>query len=143
MHRAQAAAVDASWVEQQSRKILPLLSNPRKLVSVTTSTPIPNPSPSIMILESSQPLRMTRPFISKARLLHYPFEKTRLSTLNSTECARCCPIFEINSSKLKQKDKGSRKKVKSRWKERPQPTFWYPNPLCGGQSLGYGVGHTM
>lgn len=161
--QAKAAAVDTSWVLSESRKqttvcnppllipkvcsltlaTQPSLSNRQKHSAVKMTLPTPNPS--MMVLQSDQTFRKTRPPVPRSQLMQYPYVKH--GPLPSTEAVTKildCPVMSVDLPKSflpEDETKRRRKRGKlSNW-PRPPPSFWRPNPAHGGKGLGYAMGY--
>ncbi|KAG5635969.1 hypothetical protein H0H81_009538 [Sphagnurus paluster] len=141
LERAQAAAVEASSVFEESQIILPPLPwDARRLVSATAT--LPTSSPALMIIEHDKPSRSTRPPVPESYLRHHPYHNGPIG-LTSTSYRARCPVIPasfdtLNKSVMSTKRK--RKRGKMARIERPPPAFWRPNPAVGGKSLGYAMG---
>lgn len=121
----------------------PSLSSRRKHSTVKMLLPTPNPV--MMVLQSDQTFRKTRPPVPSSQIMHYPYVKD--GTLPWTDAITKipdCPIMSFDSPKSplpKNETKRKRKRGKMlNWPRLP-PSFWRPNPAHGGKGLGYAMGY--
>jgi len=145
--RSHAAAVDFSWIIRESRKQnnhQPGSGGPRKLLYAQASLPLT--APAMMIVERDQPPRKTRPPVPASQLSRHPYSKDSSAPWPDTPVKghrypRIKATFVSQIVAPIERKRRKRKRGKLSPKERPQPTFWRPNPACGGKSLGYAMGY--
>ncbi|KAG5646127.1 hypothetical protein DXG03_004366 [Asterophora parasitica] len=136
--RAQATAVDASHILEESRMPIPPPLNATRKFTTVKATNLSILPPAIVLLEHSKSPRSTRPPVPAADLRQHPYNNGSVPTVDTLAKCPVIPVVSTSSSPVTTKRK-RRRRVASR-KERPPPAFWRPNPAVGGKSLGYGMG---
>lgn len=136
--RARAAAVDVSWILEESRKA-PYLPNKvdKKLIVITPEQPIPTTE--MMVFE------LPRSPAQSSTLLAAPLKappKERPSPHEFPPEKVCCPVIPVtvtHAESLPRQHKPRHKKASGQ--PRPPPSFWRPMREWGGKSLGYAMGY--
>ncbi|KAJ6544801.1 hypothetical protein DFH09DRAFT_1172785 [Mycena vulgaris] len=137
--QAEAVAVDASWVMQESMRLPPPFRVGR-VRRVQAQPTLSGSAPPMMLAHCLQSPRKTRPPVPRSQLVHYPYVSTPI--LASREAKGSIPsveVVEVVTDVARKSRKRRRGRVGE--KERPQARFWWPEDGCGGKSLGYGMGY--
>ncbi|KAJ7475706.1 hypothetical protein FB451DRAFT_1244376 [Mycena latifolia] len=133
--QAEAVAVDASWVMQESLRLPPPFRVGR-VRRVEARPALAGSVPPLMLAHCLQSPRKTRPPVPRSQLEHYPYVASPI--LPSREAKGPIPsieVVEVARKTRKRRRGGVGERV------RPQATFWRPEAGCGGKSLGYGMGY--
>ncbi|KAJ7659923.1 hypothetical protein B0H17DRAFT_337095 [Mycena rosella] len=132
--QAEAVAVDAAWVMQESARVPPAFRAGR-----VRRVQAPPEFASMMIAHCLQSPRKTRPPVPRSQLAHYPYVAAPI--LPSRDAKGAIPSVEVAEVPNTPRKTRKRRRGKGGDQVRPQATFWWPAAGCGGKSLGYGMGH--
>jgi hypothetical protein len=107
----------------------------RKILNVTALSRLAEQLPPLLIAECPQFPLNTRPPV--------PVDSHFLSSTSPVSRANhpIIPIEVSGDSASPRRVRSRRRRGKLVIKERPQPTFWRPDPAVGGKSLGYALGY--
>jgi len=138
--RAKSIAVDSDWVLQESDKSYPLPPNhQKKMLHAVTTSQLSNQPLALLIVASPRSFRNTRPAVPA------PPSVASLSGSQTLATRSDCPKIPIeiscDSTTRPHRVRSRRQRRKPVSKERPQPTFWRPDPAVRGKSLGYAWGY--
>ncbi|KAJ7650413.1 hypothetical protein FB45DRAFT_887888 [Roridomyces roridus] len=125
--RAEAVAVDAAWVMQESVRLRP----PFRAGRVEHVQAKPTLSAPMLLVHRLQAPRKTRPPVPRSQLQHYPYVSAPIPP--SVLAKGPVPSIEL----LEVPTRNQRRR-RGKQRERAQATFWRPPE---GQSLGYGMGY--
>ncbi|EKM58388.1 uncharacterized protein PHACADRAFT_193507 [Phanerochaete carnosa HHB-10118-sp] len=136
--RARAAAVDVSWIMEESRKVSYLPANANKKHIIITAEQL-TPIAEMAVFE------VLKPTPQASALLTVPLNvpaKERPSPHDFLPEKICCPVIsatvlQVDRPQRKHKPRHKKKIIKLR----PPPSFWRPLREWGGKSLGYAMGY--
>lgn len=153
--RAHSVAVDYEWVSNKSYFVrIPLWTRPteclslcqqfpqndrRKIICGKMSSRLSEQFPALFVVERSQSPRNTRPPVPVASHLSAVTAPTPATSSNHPIIPIEIPGDPRNARRVR--SRRQRRLQKSIVKERPQPTFWRPDPAVRGKSLGYALGY--
>ncbi|KAF9565183.1 hypothetical protein CPC08DRAFT_815488 [Agrocybe pediades] len=139
--RAEASAVD---VESILAKASSLATQSDHTALHFTSQGF-QPSSPLMIVQTVQDVRKTRPPVPSSMLLHHPYASCMSSVPPEPPKSRRmdCPVIDVSkvvsqTTRQRRKRKNGNAPAKI---ERPLPSFWKPNPALQGKCLGYAYGY--
>ncbi|KAJ7170589.1 hypothetical protein C8R43DRAFT_1149321 [Mycena crocata] len=134
--RAEAVAVDAAWVKQESARLPP----PFRVGRVQHVQARLDGAPPMMLAHCLQSPRKTRPPVPRWQLQHHPYIDAPI--IEDTDPTGVIPSVEIQVvSETLRKTRKRRRGVMRGDRPRPQATFWWPEAGCGGKSPGYAMGY--
>jgi hypothetical protein len=159
--QALAAAVDVPWILKESLKghavsldflhflsftlieaLKPYPSSTNKLTEVRAI--LPNPPPTLAAAQKSRSpskfqLHLPKKLLLSSSLLPVPEQPYHLAV----PCIR--PSTDLSCSSNAKVNTNTKRRIRRRKsaaaRQRPTPSFWYPNPRCGGKSFGYAFGY--
>lgn len=133
--RAEAAAVDFTWLSRESHKASVARPNEQRKV-LHASGSISSSSPPILLVEwPAKPC----PKLTTLQQLAGP---TALPSPHDPSLAgHYCTAVSVQSSDTRAEPRKASKKKRKYVKERPPPRFWRPVSSWGGKSMGYAMGY--
>ncbi|KAJ7227066.1 hypothetical protein GGX14DRAFT_418006, partial [Mycena pura] len=135
---AKAAAVDASWVMQQSA-LLPPPFRVGRVMHVDARPELHGAKPPMMLVRRLQSPRKTRPPVPRSQLQRSAYVPAPPAP--SLVASASIPTVDISAGSGLPHKARQRRRRKKEERVRPQATFWRAPVGCGGKSLGYAMGY--
>jgi hypothetical protein len=123
----------------QSTWQFPQNNDRRKILYGKISSRLSEQLPALFVVERPQFPRNTRPPVPPASHLSAVMAPTSATSSDHPIIPIEFPGDSTNADRVR--SRRQRRRQKSVAKERPQPTFWRPDPAVRGKSLGYAFGY--